>query len=289
MISEDLLPSESDVAHYREHGWYISKKIFTDEQLDAAIDGQEKYYAAELEPCDIEGLNEFIRNWGPKGDYGNALRKFDYASFFRQELRAIVTSEIVGAIAARLAGTDEIRLWHDQLLYKPPMKPGEKTNVGWHTDRGYWKLCTSSNMLTAWVPFHDCDEEIGTITMVDGSHQWPDNTEALDFFSDDLDALAQKFQTGGKPVDFIPMRLERGQASFHHCLTIHGSGPNRSNQPRRSVAIHLQDGANRYQDAVHPDGSPVEHFNTRIARQVDGKPDFADPRAFPTLWKANGA
>jgi len=50
---------------------------------------------------------------------------------------------------------------------------GEPSNiVPWHFDAHYWASCTSQNMLTAFIPFHDCDEEMGTITMVDGSHEW---------------------------------------------------------------------------------------------------------------------
>ena len=51
--------------------------------------------------------------------------------------------------------------------------PDEPTNrVPWHMDRHYWQTCTSDRMLTAFIPFHDCDERMGTITMVDGSHRW---------------------------------------------------------------------------------------------------------------------
>lgn len=34
--------------------------------------------------------------------------------------------------------------------------------------------------------------------------------------------------------------------SFHHCKTIHGSGPNTAGEPRRAITIHLQPGDNRY-------------------------------------------
>ena len=62
---------------------------------------------------------------------------------------------------------DDVR--NGMLLYKPVEPPnGKPANVGWHTDRGYWKTCTSANMLTAWIPFHDCDERMGTITMIEG-------------------------------------------------------------------------------------------------------------------------
>ena len=43
----ELLPSDDDVAFYREHGWYISKKILPDELIDEARYGSERYFAGE--------------------------------------------------------------------------------------------------------------------------------------------------------------------------------------------------------------------------------------------------
>src|SRR5919109_2177303 len=98
-----------------------------------------------------------------------------YVSLQNKQLRNVVRTQIIAAAAAKLAGTHTIRLFRDQLIYKPPEEQGSQTFVGWHVDRAYWLMCTSENMLTAWVPFHDCDEDMGTLIMLDGSHTWPDN------------------------------------------------------------------------------------------------------------------
>ena len=276
----DLLPTDEDVAEYQARGFYLSRKIFTDEEIDAALAGSERFYAGQYEEPPLPGLDRFR----PGGDYGSKLRKNDYSTFFVPDLAHLVHHPLIGAIAARLAGTPQIRLWHDQLLYKPMDGEGVKANVGWHTDRGYWKTCSSSNMLTAWIPFHDCTQEMGTITMIDGSQHWPDNTERLDFFMHDLNALEQNFVTGGREVRKIPMNMLKGQVSFHHCLVIHGSGPNFSGQPRRSIAVHLQDASNHYQEYRHGNGSLAHHCNDELARQVNGVPDYADPVLCPVLF-----
>ncbi len=277
-----LLPTEDDVRFYQEHGYYHSQTLFTAEEMDAVLAASERFYAGEVDepPLSVPHLDRFR----PKTPYGAGLRKSDQSSMFSRELRWLVTHPLLGAIAARLSGSPHIRLWHDQLLYKPPQDPLKPTNVGWHTDRGYWKTCTSPQMLTAWIPFHDCDAQMGTITMIDGSQHWPDNTDHLDFFSSDLDGLEQKFSTGGQPIVKVPMNLLKGQVSFHNCLTIHGSGPNYSTQPRRSIAVHLQDDANRYQEFHYPDGRPAHHDLDQLCRKVDGVPDYTDPDFCPTLF-----
>lgn len=277
---EALLPSDDDVRQYHERGFYHSKPIFTDAEIDAALAGSERFYAGNVDDPGFPLPDRFL----PTGNY-DGLRKNDYASLMNRELAVLVRHPLLAAIAAKLARTPEIRLWHDQLLYKPTEDPDKPANVGWHTDRGYWKTCSSPAMLTAWIPFHDCDEQMGTIMMVDGSQRWPDNTEGLNFFSSDLDGLEKKFNTGGRPVVKVPMNLKKGEVSFHNCLTIHGSGPNRSSRPRRSIAVHLQDRSNRWVEYHFADGRLAAHDNdTLVRKNADGHPDYADPNVCPTLY-----
>lgn len=275
-----LLPDEEDVAQYRKSGYYVSKVLFPPEEIDKILAASERFYRAEVDEPVPAGLERYR----PSGKYGPGLRKHDQSSMFSHQLRRLVTHPVIGAIGARLAATPSIRLWHDQLLYKPIESPEKQSNVGWHTDRGYWKTCTSQNMVTAWVPFHDCDESMGTIVMVEGSHLWPDNTDGLNFFSNDLEGLEKQFITGGNPVIKTPINLLKGQISFHHCLTIHGSGPNHSPQPRRSIAIHMQDEANRYQEYRYPDGRLARHDNDTFCRKIGDYPDYTDPVFCPVLW-----
>ena len=41
----DLLPTEEEVAFYSEHGWYLTRKLFTDEEVDELLDASERFYA----------------------------------------------------------------------------------------------------------------------------------------------------------------------------------------------------------------------------------------------------
>ena len=190
---------------------------------------------------------------------------------------------IIGAIAARLTTSREIRLFDDQLIYKPA-QPDEATAIGWHADHAYWGTCSSSEMLTAWIPFHDVDEERGTLVVIDGSHQWA--LEHSRHFNDvDLAALPNHLASLGHDVVQVPMTMRKGQVSFHHCWTLHGSLPNRSGLPRLALAVHLQDGDNHYQPATRIDGAPVVVVNELLARRTpEGLPDFADPHPFPMIW-----
>ena len=274
-----LLPGPEDVAFYRAHGYWISPVIVPGEVLDAGQRGMDRYYAGDYDesPRGVDGF---------RPEQARGLRKNDYASLRVRELADLVAYPLIAATAAVLSGAPAVRLWHDQLLYKPVDEPGVPANVGWHTDRQYWLSCSSDEMLTAWVGFHDVDEAGGSVSFVDGSHRW--DVDGLDFFVQDRDRQADKLARQGHEVTMRPTRMRRGQVSFHHCRTVHGSGPNRGPEPRRSLAIHLQPADNRWRRYVTPDGTVARHANNGLVRQVDGVPDYTDPRICPLLWPSAG-
>jgi hypothetical protein len=150
--------------------------------LDAAERGMERFYAGDHDRTlpDLPAT----RGWQPSD--GDILRKNDYASLRVRELAALVRHPSVGATAAALSAAAGIRLWHDQLLYKPVDRPGISARVGWHTDRQYWQSCSSEDMLTAWVGFHDVDDNRwrpgpthpnDTLVRADPSTNKPDYTD----------------------------------------------------------------------------------------------------------------
>jgi ectoine hydroxylase-related dioxygenase (phytanoyl-CoA dioxygenase family) len=286
-----VLPTDDDVAFYREHGYWFSPVIVAPEVLDAAERGMARFYRGHLDRELTSRDGASLGGWSP--DQGeDVLRKNDYSSLRVGELFALVSSPLIAACAARLAGVDALRLWHDQLLYKPVDAPETVGNVGWHTDRQYWRTCTSEDMLTAWVPFHDVDDVGGTVSFIDGSHRWRSegndffNIEGAAFWNQDLDVDALGATT---PPRAVPAVLRRGQVSFHNCKTIHGSGPNRSGRPRRVLTVHLQPGDNAYHRTIRPDGSEATHTNDGLCALVDGRPDYSDPAWFPQLWPTGSA
>ena len=278
----ELLPTEEDVRFYEEHGWWISPPILTEEELDEANFGVERYYAGER---DTSLLMEAGTDWRP--ERGDILRQNDYVSLQVEELRQLARHPLVAATAAMLARTDEVRLFHDQLIYKPPQVDASVTNVGWHTDIAYWKTCSSRRMLTAWIPMQAVTEDMGPMLFLDGSHRFGAENDELEFFHQtDLDAIAEKIEPHGAPLKEVPVILEPGQVSFHHCRTIHGSLQNRSDRPRIALAVHMQDADNRWIRNTDAAGKPRSHLNDFMVRRgADGNPDYSDPEVCPVLWR----
>lgn len=277
-----LLPTEEDIAFYEEHGWYISKKVIPDEIIDEAILGSERFYRGERDA--LLPTNTGFTDWKPEDGY-DIVRNNEFVSLQNKQLQKLVLQPIIGAIAARLARTSEIRLLDDQLVYKPPQDQSGKSAVGWHADKAYWSTCSSHKLITAWIPFHDCDESRGPLVVLDKSHHWSGIEDTRFFNNSNLEEMEEKFRTDGRQVVKIPMALKKGQVSFHHCWTIHGSLPNYSNSFRLALALHLQDLDNHYQPFWNKKGQAIQIADELMCRRLpNGDPDFSDPAVFPVIW-----
>jgi Phytanoyl-CoA dioxygenase (PhyH) len=287
-----LLPGDDDLTGYAEHGWYLSQKLFTDAEIDAIAAETERFYAGQLDrslPVRPPNLSYWTVADGP------VQRHNDYVHYESDVMRRILRKPLLGAVAARLAGAAEIRVFQSTLIYKPA-RPDEPTNhVPWHMDRHYWQTCTSERMLTAFIPLHDCDVQLGTITMVDGSHRWdevPGDDSTRHFAQrdrDELDVLlAANARYNGSEVRPIPMVIPKGHMSFHHCKIYHGSGPNLADRPRQAISLHLQDGENQWRPYHRPNGDPVIYnHDVLVRRTAAGAPDYADPDFCPVIWKSS--
>lgn len=278
----ELLPTDEEVNFYQEHGWFITKqKVIPDEIIDQAIIGSQKFYRGEIDK-ELPYKTGYS-DWQP-GD-GDAVRNNQHVSYRQKELKKLMLQPIIGAIAARLAGTTEIRLFEDTLVYKAPTTHNQAGGiVGWHTDYSYSSNCTSKKMLSAWIPFHDVTLDRAPLIVIDGSHKWSDTEHLRYFNSQNLQEISQKFIREERKIVEVPMILKKGQISFHHSYLIHGSYPNRSHLPRQALALYLQDGENRYRPYWN-NGVEIHHFLELICRKLpNGEPDYSDPDIFPTIW-----
>lgn len=281
-LDADRLPSEGDVAAYERNGWYMSQQVIPLDLLDRTRVAIEEHQKGRRDRKLARPAK--FSDWKP-GD-GDGVRNNEFCSLQNDGVKELVMLPIVGAIAARLARAAEIRLFDDQAIYKPPAAgAGPSSAVGWHTDHSYWSTCTSDRMLTAWIPLHDAAAENGTLSVISGSHLWPEAEHLRGFNNPDLDSIEERMGRKIPPKLIVPMSLKKGQISFHHMRAIHASAPNTAAHPRFAVAVHMQDGDNRYRPFEAPTGIEVVLPHDMLCRnREDGTPDYADPEVFPRLW-----
>lgn len=128
----------------------------------------------------------------------------------------------------------------DVMLYSVEFLTKEahtKHVVTMHQDLAYWGMGDMDNILTAWLALSPATTASGCMDFVQGSHK----NEILkheDSF-DDLNLLSrgQEIAVDIADEDKVAVELPPGYMSLHHGLTIHGSGPNSSDDRRVGVAI----------------------------------------------------
>jgi len=180
----------------------------------------------------------------------------------------------IGAAAATLLQVSALRLWHDQALYKEA--GGRETDA--HQDQPYWPIA-EANTITAWVPFAGSTLEGGAMGYVAGSHKVGLRKFVNIFFGEPYDLLNDPALVGVEPT-FV--EVPAGSVAFHHGLTAHLAGPNRTDEVRRvHTMIYFADGSTRGYPTPHPS---VDRDGIEVGQVIDGSvTPIAWPRPDGTL------
>jgi len=151
---------------------------------------------------------------------------------------------VINEDVALLTGSDTLRLFHDQIVYKPPRTGGP---TYWHQDFPAWPIIEPADLVGAWVALDDAVVENGCMWMVPGSHKWGVQSKYLR--SDDKYMpyhTEPSLLPEGVSIEAVPIELKKGQVGYHHCMTWHGGPNNRSAKERRGIAYHYMPGHTRY-------------------------------------------
>ena len=147
----------------------------------------------------LEAHNEFFREFGA-----------------REDLRALIRPLVKGEPV--LAGVE---------TFNKPARIG--SGVPPHQDNAYF-CQTPPDMLTVWIAIDAVTEANGPVTYVKGSHRLgPLPTKPSGVRGNSI-GLAEMPEVG-EGDSFIAL-LEPGDATIHHCDTIHYSAPNTTDHPR---------------------------------------------------------
>lgn len=276
LLADTLSVTDADVEAYWRRGYWISPRLFDDAQIAALREGIERLRRGEKDSA----------GWGWSGSTladpkSPAMWQVVNAWWISDAIRAGTTSATLGYVASRLLKTDRVQLLHDQALVKPPLGDSPDRlagNFGWHQDFAYWDWVNTTNLTTCWVALQDTDLSIGGMRTIVGSHTWGYNPDSGAAFNRDLDGLREKFANSGREWIDEPCILKAGQASFHHSLTYHGSGPNTTDRPRMSIVAHIMPGSAGYNP-----GGKYNRMQSLLGPGAKAGDPFPE-HFFPTLW-----
>ena len=128
----------------------------------------------------------------------------------------------------------DILVYAAEFFVKEPRTPHVVTM---HQDLTYWGLGAIDGMVTAWVALSPATQASGCMDFVRASHKNPILPHEDSFDDNNLLSRGQEVAVEIEDADRTPIQLQPGQMSLHHGLTIHGSGPNTSDDRRIGCVI----------------------------------------------------
>jgi hypothetical protein len=148
----------------------------------------------------------------------------------KQELLETTYFKNARAISEQLLGKD-CKFQGGHAIYKTPRN---QKATPWHQDQAYWNRGVTTFSANFWMPLDDCPVEMGCMQFVPRSH---------------LGDLRPHHPAGNDPnmhtletdvVDIkkaVPCPLEAGGCTIHTLKTLHYTGPNNTDKPRRAYIL----------------------------------------------------
>jgi phytanoyl-CoA hydroxylase len=224
------------IDEYRSRGYTRLGKIFTDDEIRDIASAYDEALAAPLR----------------LGEQGKGT--FEYAPLLQMRsptLRRYATAPKLVAPMIDLVGPD-VRLYWDQAVSKPP---GATSDVPWHQDNGYTPV-VPEEYVTVTLALDRQTVDNGCLWLQPGSHRSSTRPHAkTDFF----------FRVGyDGPETGEPVELEAGEVLAFSSLMMHRTGPNLTQEPRRSWIIQFCHADARHRDTAVP-------FDDRLLVAKDGR------------------
>ena len=183
-----------------------------------------------------------------------SVRKLFNLAVYDQQLWEHIANPKIVDVIADLLGTDDLKLYGDQLFMKPPEVGSAQA---WHQDSASWRDILPMDLVTAWTAIDDATEANGCLNFVPGTHRWGMLRR------DQLEPFLADFGSSTWPVKAAP--ILSGSVSFHHSLVLHQSNANTSGARRRGYAAHYMR-ASSWRDHSVTDAPKMPPF-----RQVRGE------------------
>ena len=221
------LPREN-INEFREKGHTLVKEVLSAGEIAAyrpvIVDAADRY-------------NTETRKMAERDTYGKAFLQIMNLWRVDDDVKKFVLGKRMAKIAADLMGVENVRIYHDQALFKEP--GGGPTP--WHQDQYYWPIDTN-NTITMWMPLVDIDVDMGMLTFASGSY-----TEGAVFNFEISDESESAYDNYVKDHNFEISRaktMKAGDATWHRGFTMHNAPGNNSNKRREVMTIiYVADGA----------------------------------------------
>lgn len=261
--------TDEEVATFWEQGWVFVPGFVDPTLCEEVIQHYCDWSGLERDwPEDAEGQQRFIAaverfKQKPGGTF--AIRQEDPWMF------NYVTQRRFGEAAARLLKVPEIRPLSETLHVKYPASSGHSRKLGWHQDFPSIPA-DRAEAVQFWLALVPITPDMGPMVHLNGSHRSMPGGMVAEIGEDAEQLYPELFEQYevSEPHSYQP-----GDAIFHHGLTWHASGENKTDRTRWAMSSYRLSSRCRYTGQAN--------FNTDglglIPRQPFDHPNF--PIVYP--------
>ena len=212
---QPLVLDQADITRtYMQDGFVVP--------IDVMSQQEARILRTDLEDAEAELANDVEKLALLKAYPDRLLPSFD----------ALTRNETLISAASAVLGPD-LMVWSAGLFIKEANSP---KIVSWHQDLTYWGLDDIAET-TCWVALSKAHEKSGCMKFVPGSHKTKIVPHIDTYAEDNLLSRGQEIAVEVNEKDAVVAALDAGQASIHHGLLFHGSGPNTTDDRRIGSAI----------------------------------------------------
>ena len=226
-----MRPSPDELERFEREGYLRLPPFLSEAELDHLVE----CYAATVERLRSEHALENVQSGGDSDDEFQVYQ-IRTAHLQHPVFRMLIHDTRLLDIVSQLIGPD-IRLVHYQGVYKPARTGGA---VGWHQDNYYFEV-EGNRTVSMWMALDDATVENGCMWYIPRAH---DRVYPHEQLWDTAKKKGFYFAIPEGGVDdsgAVPVPVERGGLSVHHCLMPHRSLRNGTGRPRRGLAMHFMD------------------------------------------------
>ena len=232
---------------YSENGFFCPLEAITEAE---AKELRKDYEAAEE---DLQG--DLDRLALLKAYPNRLLPSFD--TLTRNKTLVDAAKEILGK---------NILVWSAALFIKEAQS---SKIVSWHQDLTYWRL-NDIKEVTSWFAVSSAQKEAGCMKFIPGSHKNRIIPHIDTFDKNNMLSRGQEISVEVDEEQAVYAELNAGQASFHHGLLFHSSGPNTTKDRRIGSAIRYISASMQQETGDRP-----------MVTQVSGNNDFGNFKILP--------
>lgn len=156
------------------------------------------------------------------------VRKFSHFVHADDRLRAIASHPNILGPVRQILGTDDVVLFQDMALLKPPRGGREKP---WHQDKAFLPISLESPIVGVWIALDEATPKNGCMHVIPGSHNEGPIAHVI---RRDWQICDANVATARDVV--VP--LTPGSALFFDGLLHHGTPQNHTDTRRRALQFH---------------------------------------------------